>query len=95
VLPDNARPGIEERVQLFPNPVQAQAVFRYTILTQNRAELSLFDMQGRQVEIIFNETKSPGTYDHQISRENLEPGIYFFRFKAGDYLESGKMVILD
>ena len=95
MIPDNAVPGNEKRVQLFPNPVQIQAVFRYSILNHNRAELSLYDMQGKQVELLFNELKSPGTYDHEISMENLEPGVYFYRFKAGDYMESGKMVILE
>jgi hypothetical protein len=95
LFPDNATSGNEKRVQLFPNPVQTEAVFRYSILTSNHAELSLFDMQGRQVELLFSELKSPGTYGQEISKENLEPGIYFYRFKAGDYIESGKMVILD
>jgi len=95
VIPDYTVPGKKNRVQVFPNPVQTQAIFRYSILTQNQAELSLFDMQGRQVEILINEPKSPGTYNHEISRENLEPGVYFYRFKAGDYMESGKMVILE
>ena len=95
VIPDNALSGNENQVLLFPNPVQSNAVFRYSITTNSQVELSLFDMQGRQIEVLINEPKSPGIYDYEISRDNLEPGVYFYRFKEGDHLESGKMIILD
>ena len=55
--------------------------------------MSLYDMQGRLVEFVFREMKSPGIYDHEISVEHLDPGIYFYRFAAGDHRESGKMMV--
>ena len=51
VIPDNLSRRNEHRVQLFPNPVQTEAVFQYSILEHSRAELSLNDMQGRLVDI--------------------------------------------
>ena len=58
-------------------------------------ELSILDIQGRQVDILLNENKTPGIYHYDISTENLDQGIYFYRFKAGSYVESGKMVVID
>jgi hypothetical protein len=52
-------------------------------------------MQGRQVEVLISEPKSPGIYEHEISGAKFGPGIYFYRFKEGGHFESGKMVILD
>lgn len=95
VIPDNAMSGSKNQVLLFPNPVQTNAVFRYSVTTNSRVELSLFDMQGRQIEMLINEPKSPGIYDYEISRDDLEPGIYFYRFKEGDHIDSGKMIIMD
>jgi hypothetical protein len=87
--------GKEGQIQLFPNPIQSTAVFRYVVDSPSRIDLAIYDMQGRLVEMIIGETKLPGTYEQHISREGYESGVYFYRFRSGDQFESGKMIIMD
>jgi hypothetical protein len=82
-------------IKLSPNPVQSSGTFEFTVESTARVELSVIDMQGRLVNVLFNEIKTPGVYHHEISTDDFSQGIYFYRFKTGHEIETGKMIILD
>jgi hypothetical protein len=65
----------------------------------------VFDILGREVAILVNEEKSPGTYEVEFQSSvgsssskgvpsGLASGIYFYQLKAGSFIETKKMVLL-
>jgi hypothetical protein len=48
---------------------------------------------GRDFFIV-NEYKPAGRYEVEFNQANLPSGVYFYQLKAGDYVQSRKMILL-
>jgi Secretion system C-terminal sorting domain len=100
----NNNSEIPEEFQLhqnYPNPFNPSTSIQYTIASRQFVQLKVYDVLGNEVATLVNEEKSPGTYEVEFksschSREggNLTSGIYFYQLKAGDYLETKKMILM-
>jgi hypothetical protein len=95
LFPDEGPLSVTNHIELFPNPVRSTANFEFYLDATSRVELSVLDMQGRLVDILFSEVKPPGIHHHEISTGNYSKGIYFYRYKSGSDVETGKMIILE
>ena len=51
-------------------------------------------MLGELVSTLVNEQKKPGYYEYEFNASNLASGVYLYRIKAGDFVETKKMVLL-
>jgi hypothetical protein len=95
-VPDEDKLKLTNCIELYPNPVKSSSTFKYNVESTGLVELSLLDPQGRLVEILRKENRMPGTYHHDISVDHFKPGIYFYyRFTEGNYVEIGKLVIME
>ena len=56
--------------------------------------LAVYDILGRQVAVLVNEKKAPGSYDVKFDGRNLASGIYVYRLTAGSFVESKKMMLV-
>ena len=58
--------------------------------------LKVYDILGREVAILVNEFQKPGTYYYQFSMGNyqLPSGVYFYQLKAGDFVQTRKMILM-
>ena len=86
--------------QNYPNPFNPSTSISYSLgAGQERTELSVFNVLGQKVKTLVDEIQGPGTYtitwdgttDHG---DGVATGIYFYRLKRGDQVESKKMVFL-
>jgi hypothetical protein len=85
--------------QNYPNPVSHGTVIKYSIANPCKVELILYDITGRQVAVLVNENQKLGYYQvnwdiHNVSEKQLPNGVYFYRFTAGEYTNTKKMVIV-
>jgi len=56
--------------------------------------LKVYDMQGREVNILANEMKLPGKYSVTIDTQNLLNGVYFYQWIAGSSVQTRKCMIV-
>jgi hypothetical protein len=52
------------------------------------------DLLGREVAVLVNERKAPGSYSVEFDGTGLSSGVYFYRLTAGQYVECRKMVLM-
>ena len=78
--------------QNYTNPVRAFGNIEYKISNQSFVSLKVYDIAGREVVTLINENKFPGNHDFQFNRRKLSGGTYFFRIRAGDFVETKKIV---
>lgn len=45
-----------------------------------------------EIQTLINEEKSEGTYDVKFDANGLSSGIYFYKIRAGEFIESRKML---
>lgn len=95
LLPEN-EPERQHRVVLeqnFPNPFNPATSIKYTIPHSGRVRLSVFNLLGQEVALIFDGVLSEGTHETEFSKAELPTGIYFYRIQGSDFFETKKMVI--
>ena len=81
----------------FPNPFNPTTTFRFDIPESNNSanvSISIFDIQGREVEVLLNEKRIPGSYSIQWNAIGYPTGMYFTRLNYGDKVRTQKIIFL-
>jgi hypothetical protein len=63
----------------FPNPFTAQNTIRYSVETSARVTIILYDVNGRMIKTLLDESKQRGDYTLNWSAGNLSRGTYLAR----------------
>ena len=87
-------PASFELRQNYPNPFNPTTVIRYRVPVASDVKLVMFDILGREVSTLVNETKEPGSYALEFDASPLASGVYFYRLTAGMFAATKKLVIL-
>ncbi len=78
----------------YPNPFNNSTVIRYSIPQEGLVTLKIFNVIGEEVARLVNETKQTGHYEVSFNATGLPSGIYFYRLRAGEFIETKKMILL-
>jgi PKD repeat protein len=86
-------PGISG-LSTFPNPFQSSATIQYHLSQNSNIHISIFDLTGKEVALIFNQYQNSGNYEMVIDAEkyHLKPGIYLLQFKTVDGFAARRLV---
>jgi hypothetical protein len=82
-----------------PNPFNACATIEYTIQKGGMTEIIVYDVSGRHVRTLVNSFVPAGIHEVVWDGRNdmgvrVASGLYFYRLRAGDVLETRKMILL-
>jgi photosystem II stability/assembly factor-like uncharacterized protein len=82
--------------QNYPNPFNPSTTISYQLPVAGDVALKVYDVLGNLIETLVNEYKTEGRYNVEFRMEKLElsSGILFYQLKAGDYIETNKMILL-
>ena len=80
--------------QNYPNPFNAATVLSYQLPVASSVRLKVYDTAGRSVETLVDGWRSAGTHELTFDASDLPSGMYVYRIQAGDWTDSGKMVLL-
>ncbi|MBA4312452.1 MAG: hypothetical protein C0417_07460 [Chlorobiaceae bacterium] len=75
-----------ELSQNYPNPFNPSTKIQYKLPIQSKVKIIVYDLQGREVALLDDEIKQPGTYNIEW-RPELSSGIYYCQLSAVDLLE--------
>ncbi|TNE72860.1 T9SS type A sorting domain-containing protein [bacterium] len=80
--------------QSFPNPFNPSTTIRFGVPQQTHVRLEVYDILGRRISILMNETKSAGRYNVTFNAQNLASGVYFYRLSAGSKVITKQMTLI-
>ena len=85
--------------QNYPNPFNPVTTLRYDIPENSRVNITIYDMLGRQVKTLVNQTQDAGYKSIIWNATNnygkpVSAGIYLYQIQAGEYISTKKMVLL-
>jgi Secretion system C-terminal sorting domain len=85
--------------QNYPNPFNPSTKIKFTIPsvgTQHAVsvQLKVYDVLGNKVATLVNEEKPAGEYEVEFNAQNLASGIYFYQLRAGEFIQTKKMILL-
>jgi len=78
----------------FPNPFKRETTIYFNIEKESHVSISIFTLQGKLIETIFDGKLGRGTQYQTWTPRNLERGIYLYKIQTDDKTDSGKMVYL-
>jgi photosystem II stability/assembly factor-like uncharacterized protein len=90
----HARPETFSLHQNYPNPFNPTTRIQYSVISIQHVTLKLYDVLGREVATLVNESKDPGTYTATWDATGMGSGVYFYRLMAGSFVETKKLILL-
>jgi parallel beta-helix repeat protein len=78
----------------FPNPFNMTSVVKYSLPEACNVSLTIYDISGRMVSELVDGWRDAGYHEATFDGSHLASGMYIFTLKAGNFVESGKMVLI-
>jgi hypothetical protein len=80
--------------QNHPNPFNPVTNIQYALPESGHVTLAVYDLMGRQVQLLVNEVQNSGYKNVRFDASDLSSGIYIFRIKSGDFVANRQMTLL-
>ena len=85
--------------QNYPNPFNPVTKLRYDLPENGHVNITIYDMLGREVKTLINQTQDAGYRSVIWDATNdygkpISAGIYLYQIQAGEYMRTKKMVLL-
>jgi photosystem II stability/assembly factor-like uncharacterized protein len=95
-------PGKFMLSQNYPNPFNPVTKIKYSISSvaaslMKPVQLKIFDVLGNEIATLVNEESTAGgagEYEVEFDASLLPSGVYFYRLRAGFFVETKKMILL-
>jgi N-acetylmuramoyl-L-alanine amidase len=80
--------------QNYPNPFNPTTAISYQLSASSKTKIAIYDMLGREVAVLVDETKQPGSYSVEWNAAGVASGFYVCRMTAGNFVGSKKMMFV-
>ena len=81
-------------VQIYPNPVRAEASIRFDISESRHVKLSVCNVYGQEIAVIADDFRNAGTHTLSFDGSDFESGVYFIRLESNGHSTTNRMLIL-
>jgi hypothetical protein len=79
--------------QNHPNPFNPRTTISYALPKEGHVLLSVYDVRGRRVATLVNQTQSAGEHSHVFAPVDLASGVYFYQLKAPGFEQVRRLVL--
>lgn len=93
----NTSTGIPDKFilkQNYPNPFNPETNLDFNISDLEFVSLKIFDVSGKEIASLVNQTMPVGSYSVQWNAKDLSSGIYFYTLIAGSFKETKRMMLV-
>ena len=95
----SAGPQRFELDQNYPNPFNSGTVIRFGVPTSGEVELAVYNLAGQKVATLLQGVREAGQYvlrwdGRDGGGSELASGVYFYRLRAGDQVETRKLLLM-
>lgn len=78
----------------YPNPFNASTLIKYELPQASQVTLEIYDILGRHVTKLCDNFQQAGYHRTMWNAAKFPSGIYFYRLRAGDYVETKRMMLV-
>jgi len=80
--------------QNYPNPFSTSTTISFQLPEAASVQLSIYDLTGKEVRSLVDHNIPAGFHDVTWRPEGLSSGLYIYRFSAGTFVETRRLVFL-
>ncbi len=97
--PNQVLPSLYVLGQNYPNPFNPTTTIEYSLPSQTKVTIEVFNVIGQKVRTLVNETMSAGSYQTEWNGtddkgSSVSTGVYLYRLSAGEVVQMKKMLLL-
>jgi len=81
-------------LQNYPNPFNPSTTIGFSIPERTRVNLTIYDILGRKVTTLVDEELPAGDYSTRFDAHNLTSGVYLYQLRAGEYVETKRLMLV-
>jgi gluconolactonase len=78
----------------YPNPFNPTTTITFNLTVGQNVDLRIFDVLGNEAETLLNSYFSAGSHKVTFNAKGFPSGVYFYRLRAGNLVQSKKMILL-
>jgi myo-inositol-hexaphosphate 3-phosphohydrolase len=93
LVTDNLPAGFKLE-QNFPNPFNPSTEIRFSVPEAGMTRVVVYDLLGREVEVLVNEYLNAGDYRTTFTADGLSSGTYVYMMTSGTARMTKKMVLM-
>jgi hypothetical protein len=87
-------PNKFELFQNYPNPFNPSTKISWQSSVGSWQTLKIYDVLGNEVATLVNEYRDAGNYETEFKAEKLSSGVYYYQLRAGNFVQTKKMIYL-
>ncbi|MFA6979436.1 MAG: Ig-like domain-containing protein [Ignavibacteriaceae bacterium] len=86
--------------QNYPNPFNPSTMISYQLPQSSFVTLKVFDVLGNEIKTLVSEFQQAGRHNYEFgsatggTNYELTSGVYFYQLRAGDFVQTKKLVVL-
>lgn len=77
----------------YPNPFSQSTTISYNITESGNVKLMIYNQQGKLIESLIDENRTPGLYSINWNVNNIVPGLYYYSLITSGKSVTKKMLI--
>lgn len=90
---ENVVAAVSNSVSVFPNPASESTNFNIKLTKNAPVQISLFDIQGKLVDVVEYSTLTAGRHSMEYNCSALKAGVYLVRMKSGSDVQTTKLIV--
>ena len=92
--PMNGSPSKFTLEQNYPNPFNPTTIIHYGFPSAQHVTVQVYNTLGQLITTLVDKMQSAGSYSVSFDAHNLPSGMYIYRLKAGNYIQTKKMMLI-
>ncbi len=87
------KPTLYKLEKNYPNPFNPTTTIRYQLKEPGYVSLKVYDLLGKEIANLVDEKKTAGYFTVNFDGSNLSSGLYIYRLRVNNFIESKKMLL--
>lgn len=80
--------------QNYPNPFNPVTKINFDVPKSGLVTLKVYDILGKEIAVLVNENKNPGSYSVDFDGYSFSTGMYFYRLESNGFISTKKMMLI-
>ncbi len=80
--------------QNYPNPFNPSTKIRFDVPVTANVEMVLYNILGEKVQTLVNSKYDPGRHEYVLDASRLAAGVYFYRIKTDQFMNTKRMILI-
>ncbi|HLP18635.1 MAG TPA: T9SS type A sorting domain-containing protein, partial [Bacteroidota bacterium] len=81
-------------LQNYPNPFNPGTTIAYSIPERSHVLLKIYDVLGRNVATLVNDTENAGSHTVRLDASHLPSGVYIARLQSAGFVKAIEMILM-